>query len=58
MEIVREATATSYTYDEVDPAFQAEALRVVNLMPPWIQGRQHGKPVDVQYSVPITFMLN
>lgn len=54
---VREATATSYTFDDVDPAFQAEALRVVNAMPRWIPGRQHGKPVDVKYSIPITFML-
>lgn len=54
---VREATATSYTYDEVDPAFQEEALRVVNLMPRWIPGRQHGKPVDVKFSVPVTFMI-
>ncbi|MBL7870970.1 MAG: TonB family protein [Cyclobacteriaceae bacterium] len=55
--VVREATATSYTYDKVDPAFQTEALRVVNLMPRWVPGRQHGKPVDVKYSVPITFMI-
>ncbi|MBZ0247917.1 MAG: energy transducer TonB [Cyclobacteriaceae bacterium] len=54
---VREATATSYTYDDVDPAFPTEALRVVNAMPRWIPGRQHGKPVDVKFSVPITFMI-
>jgi len=54
---VREATATSYTWEEVDPAFQTEALRVVNSMPNWIPGRQHGKPVDVKFSVPITFLL-
>lgn len=54
---VREAAATSYTFEEVDPAFQTEALRVVNLMPRWVPGRQHGKPVDVKFSVPITFMI-
>lgn len=54
---VREATATSYTFEDVDPAFQTEALRVVNLMPRWVPGRQHGKPVDVKFSVPITFMI-
>jgi protein TonB len=54
---VREATANSYTYEEVDPAFQTEALRVVNSMPLWIPGRQHGKPVDVKFSVPITFVI-
>jgi TonB family protein len=55
--MVRNATATSYTYDEIDPAFQTEALRVVNAMPRWIPGRQQGKPVDVKFSVPITFMI-
>ena len=54
---VREATATSYTFEEADPAFQTEALRVVNLMPRWVPGRQHGKPVDVKFSVPITFII-
>lgn len=55
--VVRETSATSYTYENVDPAFVTEALRVVNLMPRWIPGSQHGKPVDVKYSVPITFMI-
>jgi protein TonB len=54
---VRDATATSFTYEEVEPAFQTEALRVVNAMPLWIPGRQQGKPVDVKFSVPITFRL-
>ncbi len=55
--VVREATVTSFTFDDIDPAFKTEALRVVNLMPRWVPGRQHGKPVDVKYSIPITFML-
>lgn len=55
--VVREATATSYTYEEVDPAFPTEALRVVNSMPRWIPGRQNGKPVDVTFSVPVTFQM-
>lgn len=54
---VREASATSYTYDQIDSAFTTEALRVVNLMPRWVPGRQHGKPVDVKFSMPVTFMI-
>ena len=35
-----------------------EALRVVNMMPTWKPGVQKGKPVDVQYNLPIRFKLN
>jgi TonB family protein len=35
-----------------------EALRVINSMPPWIPGRQDGKPVSVQYNLPVNFSLN
>jgi TonB family protein len=34
-----------------------EALRVINLSPPWKPGMQGGKPVRVAYSVPISFTL-
>jgi TonB family protein len=37
------------------PALDAEALRLVNGMPPWIPGQQHGKPANVLYSMPIRF---
>jgi protein TonB len=32
-----------------------EAVRVVKLSPKWIPGKQNGKPVRVQYTVPIVF---
>lgn len=32
-----------------------EAMRVVREMPNWIPGDQEGKPVKVQYNIPITF---
>jgi len=32
-----------------------EAIRVVKLSPKWIPGKQNGKPVKVQYTVPIVF---
>lgn len=34
-----------------------EAIRVVNLMPPWTPGFQNGFPVDVQYTLPIKFTI-
>ena len=41
----------------VHPLLDAEALRVVNLLPDWKPGRQGGKVVKVRYSVPIYFEL-
>ena len=38
-------------YDVLDN----EAMRVVKSMPAWEPGKQKGKPVDVNYFVPITF---
>jgi len=34
-----------------------EALRIVNQMPKWIPGKQNGKPVKVQFNLPIRFKL-
>ena len=34
-----------------------EALRVVNLMPPWKPGKHNGKPVAVNFTLPIKFQL-
>lgn len=41
----------------VHPALDMEAMRVVNAMPTWKPGSAHGKPVDVQLSLPIAFKL-
>jgi protein TonB len=35
-----------------------EALRLVNNMPNWTPGKQYGKPVKVQYNLPIRFTLS
>lgn len=43
---------------KLHPAFDEEALRVVKLMPKWEPGRQEGKPVRVQFNLPINFSLN
>ena len=42
----------------VDPLLDAEALRVINAMPAWTPGTQNGKPVNVKYTIPITFRLD
>ena len=34
-----------------------EALRVVNLMPNWMPGKQSGRPVRVRFTLPIAFQL-
>jgi TonB family protein len=41
----------------VDPVLDAEAKRVISLMPKWKPGFQRGKPVRVSYTVPVTFEL-
>ncbi len=41
----------------VTPLLDAEALRVLKLMPKWTPGKEKGKTVRVQYTVPVTFRL-
>lgn len=41
----------------VDPSLDNEAMRVIGALPDWTPGRQGGKPVNVWYSVPVTFQL-
>ena len=40
-----------------DERLSREAERVVNEMPKWKPGRQHGKKVRVLYNLPINFQL-
>jgi len=42
----------------VDKYLDNEAVRVVSSMPMFKPGKQRGKPVKVQYNVPISFRLN
>ena len=42
----------------VDRYLDAEAVRVVKLLPYTTAGKQRGKPVNVQYTIPINFTLN
>ena len=41
----------------VDPSLDREALRVVNSMPIWNPGMNHGKPANVWFTLPIGFKL-
>ena len=41
----------------VDPALDKEAVRVVISSPSWAPGKQRGKPVKVQFTFPINFVL-
>jgi periplasmic protein TonB len=54
---VREVNASEMPGEHTDASLQAEAIRVVRNMPKWTPGRQRGKPVDVKFSLPITFQM-
>lgn len=41
----------------VYPDLDAEAMRVVKLLPKWIPGKLDGKPVNVWFDLPISFKL-
>ncbi|MCU0377953.1 MAG: TonB family protein, partial [Bacteroidales bacterium] len=46
------------TIRSVNPLLDAEAERVIGLMPDWHPGHQRGKAVDVKYTVPVKFSLD
>ena len=41
----------------VDPSLNKEAIRVVKTMPKWIPGKQKGEPVNVSFTVSVTFRI-
>ena len=41
----------------VSPYLDAEAIRVISEMPEWEPGENKGKPVNVEFTLPITFRL-
>jgi periplasmic protein TonB len=41
----------------VDPYLDKEAIRVIESLPDWTPGRQRGKAVRVQFTIPISFAL-
>ncbi|RDC65105.1 M56 family metallopeptidase [Adhaeribacter pallidiroseus] len=42
----------------LSPETDAEAKRVISMMPTWEPGKQNGKPVNVEYTLPIKFSLD
>ena len=40
-----------------DKNLEAEALRIINLLPKMIPGKKDGRPVRVPFSIPIIFKL-
>lgn len=51
---IRDAKVTKPVDEELDK----EALRLIKAMPKWKPGMMNGKPVNVRYTLPITFRLN
>lgn len=45
------------TTNPVHPLLDAEAMRVVSIMPRWTPGSLDGVPVNVWYSLPVSFKL-
>lgn len=39
------------------PLFDAEAVRVIKTLPDFIPGKMNGKPVNVWYTLPVSFKL-
>jgi TonB family protein len=54
---VREVEVLDAYNADIDQSFRDEAYRVVAAMPRWTPGSQHGKKVDVKYSLPVAFEL-
>lgn len=42
----------------ISPELDAEAVRVIANMPKWNPGKQDGKPVNVKFTIPISFKLD
>ena len=42
----------------VSESLDAEAVRVVNSMRPWIPGKKNGRPVRAEMTIPIKFKVN
>lgn len=41
-----------------NPLLDAEAVRVVNMMPPWTPGKKEGTKVPVAFTIPLNFTLD
>ena len=41
----------------LDPSYDAEALRIISIMPKWRPGKEGGQSARIKYSVPVIFRL-
>ena len=44
--------------ERVSPELDAEALRVVKLMPRWIPAKKNGSPIAAEFKLPVKFKLH
>jgi outer membrane biosynthesis protein TonB len=51
------STSEFEVLDEHHPSLEAEAVRVMKMMPKWNPGTQDGVKVRVEYTVPVKFAL-
>ena len=51
------SVSNAHVVKSVSPSLDAEAVRVLSIMPNWKAGRQKGEPVRVKYTVPVSFRL-
>ena len=56
--IARDGSITGIRIRGPDKNLEAEALRIILLLPKMTPGKQRGRPVRVPFSIPITFRLN
>lgn len=47
----------AFVVRKLHPSLDQEALRLVNLMPPWEAAQQYGKPIKSVYNLPVRFSL-
>lgn len=51
------SVSDAHVVKSVSPSLDAEAVRVLSIMPNWKAGRHKGSPVRVKYTVPVSFRL-
>jgi len=46
---------SAHVIKQLYPSCDKEALRLINLMPPWKPGKQNGRAVNVWFILPVIF---
>jgi protein TonB len=55
--IQKDGSIGEIKYRGPDKNLEAEAYRIIKLLPKMTPGKQRGRPVKVPFSIPITFKL-